>query len=392
MRKRLVGRGFTLVELLVVIAIIGILVALLLPAIQAAREAARRTQCNNNLKNITLALQNYHDTYKVFPQGVSNYRGIAGASAANRDGPSWWYGILPFIEQRNIYDKIQATQRSGGTPAPQFSWGGGTGFNDLASANAGVAQARDAIRDLIPEFMRCPSSPIPVRRTQTGVICLPTYVGIAGGTDIDPNTSNPHYAHQNQTWGLPAAGTRVYNNQTWEPCPNGGGVMVNSGMLLVREHTDIAKCTDGTSNTMIVSEQSDWLRNVDRNISTKYHGDPGWHQNAAHGGWINGIGQGYGRTIRNAGTENFTARMWNLTTVRYKADLKQVIGGSAAPGCDERHDGGRGVNNPLQSPHPGGVLAAMVDGSVQFIPGTIGLEVLLRLAIRDDGQTVNIQQ
>jgi hypothetical protein len=101
------------VELLVVIAIIGVLVALLLPAIQAAREAARRTQCNNNLKNIGLALQNYHDTYKVFPMGATPARvGVTGGPVL---GPSWWYGILPFIEQRNIYDKIAATQRSGVT-------------------------------------------------------------------------------------------------------------------------------------------------------------------------------------------------------------------------------------------------------------------------------------
>ncbi len=153
MRKRTFERGFTLVELLVVIAIIGILVALLLPAIQAAREAARRTQCNNNLKNIGLALQNYHDTFKVFPQGVTNFRTPAPILV----GPSWWYGILPFIEQRNMYDKIQATHRSG-QPRPHFRWAGGDGFNDLAGSNTGVQQARDAMQDLRPEVMRCPSS------------------------------------------------------------------------------------------------------------------------------------------------------------------------------------------------------------------------------------------
>ena len=100
--KRTTRRGFTLVELLVVIAIIGILVALLLPAIQAAREAARRTQCNNNLKNIALSLQNYHDTFKAFPKGAvdgdSLQRGVLG--------PSFWYGLLPFSEQKNLYEKV----------------------------------------------------------------------------------------------------------------------------------------------------------------------------------------------------------------------------------------------------------------------------------------------
>ncbi len=98
---RLKPAGFTLVELLVVIAIIGILVALLLPAVQAAREAARRTQCANNLKQIGLALQNYHDVQKTFPPG-----GITmGPCCGTRSGTNWAISILPYMEGKNLYDR-----------------------------------------------------------------------------------------------------------------------------------------------------------------------------------------------------------------------------------------------------------------------------------------------
>src|SRR5262245_37386279 len=96
--------GFTLVELLVVIAIIGVLVALLLPAVQAAREAARRMQCTNNLRQLGLALHNYHDVNQWFPL---NYRPVAA-------GPySWMQAILPYIEQQNLYSQLTI----GGTQA-----------------------------------------------------------------------------------------------------------------------------------------------------------------------------------------------------------------------------------------------------------------------------------
>ncbi|WP_437192938.1 DUF1559 family PulG-like putative transporter [Planctomicrobium sp. SH527] len=111
-------RGFTLIELLVVIAIIAILIALLLPAVQQAREAARRSQCKNNLKQIALALHNYHDSHLVFPYGYWSREGVAGFRK-NRD--TWFQRVLPFVEQTALYNAYetanpeyshQATQRN----------------------------------------------------------------------------------------------------------------------------------------------------------------------------------------------------------------------------------------------------------------------------------------
>lgn len=97
-------KAFTLVELLVVIAIIGILVALLLPAVQAAREAARRMQCSNNLKQLGLALHNYHDTYKAFPAACFKEKWQDGTGSAQ--ALLWSGSILPYLEQQTLFDKI----------------------------------------------------------------------------------------------------------------------------------------------------------------------------------------------------------------------------------------------------------------------------------------------
>src|ERR1041385_361330 len=108
-RKKIYTRGFTLVELLVVIAIIGVLVALLLPAVQAAREAARRMQCTNNLRQIGLAMHNYHDIQTRFPSGfIFQAPGTANrADRPNRPaGFSWHTFILPQIEQANLYNQL----------------------------------------------------------------------------------------------------------------------------------------------------------------------------------------------------------------------------------------------------------------------------------------------
>lgn len=399
MRRKFGGRGFTLVELLVVIAIIGILVALLLPAIQAAREAARRTQCNNNLKNIGLGLQNYHDTYKTFPMGAMH----GGLRTAGYVGPSWQFGVLPFMEQRNIYDKIANLVRSGST----FST---TAFS-ANGANLNITPPLSRPLDkLVPDYMRCPSSPLPVMSDQTGSICLSTYVGITGGTDITLTTTPDVVLNPSPNlWGVPTS-TRYYQNRAGATLGTVGNasnaVVTSSGMLPIAQHVGMQGCTDGTSNTMIVGEQSDWLRDVNRQNSTKYHGDPGWNgvggptSNVGTdqwGGWLSGTNCVPSIPDQLYSTAGVTPPapqvpwpsspiIFNVTTVRYKPHLKEVLGAVQAPGCSQI----MGLNNPLQAAHPGGLLVAFVDGSVQFISGTTDLGVLLRIAIRDDGQTVKL--
>jgi hypothetical protein len=296
------------------------------------------------------------------------------------------------MEQRNMYDKIAAVMRSG-VQAPRYALQGDPtppgGIN-------GYPEVRDAIRKLVPDYMRCPSSPIPVTWNQDGRHgCLPTYVGIMGGTDIalEPYPSGPPYT---QALGIPNS-TQVYRNKGWRLQPEGAGrssgpgVLTASGMLTINEHQNMARCTDGTSNTMIVGEQSDWLRHLDPTISTSYHGDPGWSTWGGTTSWLTGTGSG-AIMSNSQGGDYGGAYTCNVTTVRYKPDLKRVMdptGSGNAPGCDELHNWNScGGNNPLQSAHPGGILCALVDGSVQFMSGTTDLAILLRVSIRDDGQNV----
>lgn len=116
--------AFTLVELLVVIAIIGILVALLLPAVQSAREAARRMQCTNNIKQIALAMHNHHDGKGHFPHGVYNYLDGTGSTPAPytgyEDRRCWFHDILPYIEQQALYDQFVTYMKTPGNSALGF--------------------------------------------------------------------------------------------------------------------------------------------------------------------------------------------------------------------------------------------------------------------------------
>ena len=227
-------RGFTLIELLVVIAIIAVLVALLLPAVQQAREAARRAQCRNNLKQIGLAMQMYEESVRYFPAGGTN----AGW------GISFWVGLLPFVDQLPVYEQLSFEYGAAPfTNGPGFVQSGGACKNTTALAG------------LAPSVYLCPSSPLP---TMIGNQIVPQYVGISGA-DFVFN-------------GLPLVGSSV---------APASGTMTDNGVLLPTNCPAGAKVgfkdiTDGSSNQIFVGEQSDYgylaAAKVDIRVGVTYYG------------------------------------------------------------------------------------------------------------------------
>ena len=122
MRPRPRRAGYSLRDLFVVVAIIGALLAVVMPAIRRAQEKSRQHQCMNNLKHIVLGLQNYHDTFRMFPMGAMHSGENTGGEPplTAQLGPSWCFGILPFMESNNYYDRIIVSQRAGGPKRHQF--------------------------------------------------------------------------------------------------------------------------------------------------------------------------------------------------------------------------------------------------------------------------------
>ena len=207
--RRTWRRGFTLIELLVVIAIIAILIALLLPAVQQAREAARRTQCKNNMKQIGLALHNYHDTFSMFPSLEIQTAAFMNGSSNSWGGHAgnWLSLMLPYIDQAPVYNKINF----------ETSWNG-------------TADNIAAFRNGYPAYL-CPSNPVADREFSGGSSHIVHYFAMAGAT-----TGMPGGLERIQ-WAIGQTGSL-----------NLKGVFYHSSSTRVRD------IIDGTTNSVMVAE------------------------------------------------------------------------------------------------------------------------------------------
>ncbi len=309
MRKSISRPGFTLVELLVVIAIIGILVGLLLPAVQSAREAARRMQCMNNMRQFGLAMHNHESTYKVFPQ--SRPLDLAG----NR--MSWCVVVLDFIEQgnlANIYDK-------------NVRWN--TGANVIAGQNN------------IPIFI-CPS-------TAAGSVRLPAN---GTGSPIDGVVMGP-----SDYIVMHRLRNRFY---TANGIVNPLGTADHDGVLVQNRKTKIGEITDGTSNTILIMEDS---------------GRPNWSILRRDQGTILPRPEGFGWTDPDggAGSMDGTDRITGA-----------INGGSGTGTCIMN------CNNDSEpySFHPGGMNVSIADGSVRFLAETVDAATFAALVTPRGGEVV----
>lgn len=333
MKKRI--SGFTLVELLVVIAIIGVLIALLLPAVQQAREAARRSQCVNNLKQHGLALHNFHDTFGRFPPGTTNNMAPFGTATSKKWGTSWMVHILPFVELGNVYDKFDFSQH----------WNGGACSN-ACGVNAGSP---------IFNIYKCPSASLSQELSSDSVhTMIADYIAIAGVVD-----------------GFAGITATQQNNTD-------NGVSGLNGVLYYNSRTNFAAVTDGSSNTMAVSEVGAWLKNSS--------GTKADYRSTTYGFNMGTIGNSNNQTdLPSSGSTE--GRAFNTATLRYPINqISPFTGSCSSEGVCANY----GNNSPLRSEHPGGVNVLFVDGSIHFLPETINLTTFGNLGVRNDGNVVSL--
>ncbi|QDS90639.1 Type II secretion system protein G precursor [Rosistilla ulvae] len=329
-------RGFTLVELLVVIAIIGILVGLLLPAVQAARESARRMQCSNNMKQLGLALHNYHDTYRTFPA----YRQKAGnPSALDFQGYGPMIPLLPYIEQTAVYDLIKTTSRDFYLP--------------ITSAVDGL------VAGMPMDAFTCPSNlPFPSSTVRGG-----SSYAVCAGSNI----------------GWTVAESR------------------RNGVFGMDVPTKMARIIDGTSNTIMLGEHlsGDGDDSLYRKKADLVRAQP-WtaaNESTAQGPITDGEMAAYGQACE-AGSNNHTSYYgyrWGRPVYIYTVFNTLAPPNWKYPSCMTCATCGAGDSSgvyPSRSRHPGGAMHTLADASVRFMTETVELQLYHGLGSRDGGEVV----
>lgn len=333
-------RAFTLVELLVVITIIGILIALLLPAVQAAREAARRAQCVNNLKQFGLGLHNYHSTYGTFVPHKGGTGGYGNSTRydGNYNRKSGFVFLLPFVEQQPLYDLID---RGDPTTTPPIPKGGPAGWSGWAGWNSP------------PALLQCPSGGPPFMNTA-------------------PRQNNYCFSLGDQCSGGMNDATTI------------------RGVFPAQNTVTIAEIRDGTSNTVFMSERlKSNFNNMTPTSTSQIDVRLG-----------NAISQTTITTSPIACYNTTVGKFYN-TSVTVKGVFGVMWGdGQAesvcfntvlppnAPTCTADSNGGRDAANAVMPPgsfHPGGVNCLMGDGAVRFISETIDTNNLANAPITAGG-------
>ncbi len=345
MRRR---NAFTLIELLVVIAIIGILIGLLLPAVQKVREAAARAKCQNNLKQIGLALHNYESANRKFPFGKGqNYVGkVPGAAAYARW--SFHSQLLPFIEQDNLYHAIDFTY-----PPETPGMGGAVPFMP-AYQNPGRVNAGQC-RTVVPTFI-CPSDPAQEPADWPG--------------------QNNYYASQGAQYLCDLSGSL---KSTIDPTE------VPNGPFYYLSNTKIADITDGVSNTAFMSEKCRGSGTPDFSVDMIQIPN----QNSLNATYTTCMAQTPSSTPLTS-KQGFSWVMGEMCCTTYNHVSTPNTTSCAGIGFP-----GTMANMAMQvsanSKHPNGVNVFFGDGSVRFIPSTIDLTVWRSMGTMNGGETFSFE-